>query len=79
MAGFDWVSHLPLVMLRLRTAPKDDSGFSPAQAVYGANLSLPDESIENSEFPSEVFLWKVERAFSGFSVPPCHNVILPQP
>ena len=26
MAGSDWVSHLPLVMLGLRTAPKDDSG-----------------------------------------------------
>ena len=52
-AGSDWVSHLPLVMLGLRTSPKDDSGFSPAEAVYGTNLSLPGEFIEHSEFPPE--------------------------
>ena len=53
MAGSDWVSHLPLVMLGLCTAPKDSSGFFPAEAVYGANLSLPGKFIEHSEFPPE--------------------------
>ena len=70
MAGSDWVSHLPLVMLGLWTAPKDDSGFSPAEAVYGTHLSLPGEFIKHSEFPPEVFLRKVECAISGFSGPP---------
>ena len=79
MAGSDWVSHLPLVMLGLRTAPKDDSVFSPSEAVYRANLSLPGEFIEHSEFPPEVYLWKVERAVNGFSGPPQHYVVLPQP
>ena len=79
MAGYDWVSHLPLVMLGLWTAPKDDSDFSPAEAVYGANLFLPGEFIEHSKFPPEVFLWKVERAVTGFSGPPGHHVALPQP
>ena len=32
-AGSDWVAHLPLVMLGLRSPPKDDSGPSPAEAV----------------------------------------------
>ena len=40
LAGPDWVSHLPLVMLDLRSFPKDDSGFSPAEAVFGSPLSL---------------------------------------
>ena len=50
MADSDWVSHLPLVMLGLRIAPKEDSCFPPAEAVYGTNLSLPGKFIEHCEF-----------------------------
>ena len=67
LAGSDWVNHLPLVMLGLRSSPKDDSGFSPAEAVYGTNLSLPGEFLEHSELPPDIFLRKVERAVQGFS------------
>ena len=66
-------------MLGLRTAPKDDSGFSPAEAVYGTHLSLPGKFINHSEFPPEVFLRKMERAISGFFGPPRHHVASPQP
>ena len=79
MAGSKWVSHLPLVMLGLQTAPKDNSSFSPAEAVYGTNLSLPGEFIKHSGFPPEVFLLKVEHAISGFFGPPCHHMTPPQP
>ena len=77
MAGSDCSSHLPLVMRGPQTAPKNNSGFSPAKAVYKTNLSLPCEFIEHSELPREVFLRKIERAvsgFSGFSGPPRHHV-----
>ena len=66
-------------MLGLRTAPKDDSGFSPAKAVYETNLSLPGEFIEHTEFPPEVLLQKIECAVSGFSGPPQHHVPPSQP
>ena len=33
LASSNWVAHLPLVMFGLRSLPKDDSGFSPAEAV----------------------------------------------
>ena len=74
MSGSDWSSHLPLVMLGLWTAPKDDSGFSSAEAVYGSNLSLPGKLIKHTKFPLEVFLRKIERTVSGFSGPPRHQV-----
>ena len=74
LAGSYWFSHLPLVILGLWTASKDDSRFSPAEAVYGTHFSLPGEFIEHSEFPPEVFLRKVERAVYGFSRPPRHHV-----
>ena len=67
------------MVLGLRTAPKNDSGFFPAKAVFRTNLSLPGEFIEHSEFPPEVFLRKIERAVSGFSGPPRHHVPPSQP
>ena len=45
LAGTDWVSHLPLVMLGLRSSPKDDSGFFPAEAVFDSPLSLPGKFL----------------------------------
>ena len=78
LASSDWVTHLPLVMLGLRSSPKKDSGFSPGEAVYGSNLSLPGEFLEHSEIPPENFLHKVELALQGFSGPPQHHVT-PQP
>ena len=38
-----WVDHLPLIMLGLRSAVKVDSGFSPAEMVYGSELRLPGD------------------------------------
>ena len=77
MAGSNWFSPLPPMKLGLWTASKDDSGFSPAEAVYGTHLSLPGEFIKHSEFPPEGFLRKVECAISGFSGPPRHHVAPP--
>ena len=79
MAGSDWFSHLPLVMLGLWTAPKDDYRFSTAEAVYRKHLSLPGKFIEHLEFPPEVLLRKVECAVSGLSWPPHHHLAPPQP
>jgi transposase InsO family protein len=42
-SGLDWPSHLPWVLLGLRAAPKEDSGISSAQVVYGSPLVLPGE------------------------------------
>lgn len=40
-----WSIHLPLVLLGLRTAFKEDIGCSAAQLVYGAPLRLPSRLI----------------------------------
>ncbi len=39
----DWPAHLPWVMLGLWAAPKEISGISSAEAVYGQPLILPGE------------------------------------
>ena len=42
-ADSDWVLHLPLVLLGLRSVPKEDTGFSVSEAVYGSPLTVPVE------------------------------------
>ncbi len=37
-AGVDWPTHLPWVLLGLRAAPKEVSGLSSAEAVFGQPL-----------------------------------------
>ena len=77
MCGSDWSSHLPLVMLLLGTAPKDDFCFFSCR---GRLISLFLASSSNTcEFPPEVFLRKIERAVSAFSGPPQHHVPPSQP
>ena len=56
LAGSDWVSHLPLVMLGLQASHQDDFGFSPAELVFGTPLYLPSEFLEQPELPPDIFL-----------------------
>ena len=80
-AGSKWVQHLPLVLLGLRTVPKEDTGFCSAEAVYGLGLCVPGNFLRIPEFPPESFLRKIQWASSGgFSAPPHHVVDLdPKP
>ena len=41
----DWMSHLPLVLLGIRSSVREDSGTSPAELLYGAVLRLPGQML----------------------------------
>ena len=71
-ADSDWVSHLPLVLLGLRSVLKEDTGFSVSEAVYP--LTIPGEFLDAPEIPSSQFISKVEKVIAGFSTPPPHHV-----
>jgi len=73
-ADSDWVFHLPLVLLGLRSVPKEDTGFSVSEAVYGSPLTVPGEFLEAPEIPNAQFISKVEKVIAGFSVSPPHHV-----
>ncbi len=60
LAGSRWPEHLPWVLLGLRTAPKEDSGVSAAELVYGAALALPAELLSAAEPPAAKFLQKFQ-------------------
>ena len=62
---------MPLVLLGLRSVPKEDTCFSVSEAVYGAALG---ELLDSPELPSSQFLSKMEKVITGFLVPPPHRV-----
>ena len=58
----------------LRSVPKEDTGFSNSEAVYGSALTIPGEFLDAPELPSSQFLSKIEKVIAGFSTPPPHHV-----
>lgn len=44
----NWVDHLPLVLLGLRSVIRDDLGCSTAELVYGTTLRLPGEFLSSA-------------------------------
>jgi transposase InsO family protein len=49
-AAVTWSKELPFVLLGLRAQLREDTGLSPAEAVFGAQIVLPNEFLQNDEF-----------------------------
>lgn len=47
----EWMAALPLILLAIRTAPKEDLKASPADLVYGSALALPAAMLEPCTAP----------------------------
>ncbi len=45
LTGPNWINELPLVLLGIRTAPKEDLGASSAEMVFGSPLTVPADFI----------------------------------
>jgi hypothetical protein len=45
-----WSEELPFELLGLRAQPREDTGLSPAEVVFGAQIVLPNEFLQNDEF-----------------------------
>ncbi len=56
LAGADWPQHLPWVLLGLWAAPRENSGISAAELVYGCPLSLPGQFLSAAEPPPASFV-----------------------
>ena len=67
--GADWLAHLPWVLLGIRTAPREISGTSAAQAVFGSSLFLPADFITRDGFGDRV----VRRLAGEPAEQPVHN------
>ncbi len=44
-----WSEELPFVLLGLRAQPREDTGLSPAEVVFGAQIVLPNDFLQNDE------------------------------
>jgi hypothetical protein len=57
-ASATWFEELPFVLLGLRTQPREDTGLSPAEAVFGAPIVLPNEFLQNEEISVDSIIKK---------------------
>jgi hypothetical protein len=44
--GAAWADHVPWVLLGLGAAPKEEAGVSSAEVVFGQQLVLPNQVLE---------------------------------
>ena len=62
LAAEDWPFHLPWVLLAIWAVPKEASGVSSAELVFGSSPTLPDELVGGSEkAAAEVFVQRLQR------------------
>jgi hypothetical protein len=69
-----WSEELPFVLLRLRAQPREETGLSPAEAVFGVQIVLPNEFLHNDELSVDTFV-KIFSKTLHISAPslPRHN------
>ncbi|XP_015921808.1 uncharacterized protein [Parasteatoda tepidariorum] len=60
-----WTEVLPVVLLGIRTAVKEDINASCAELVYGTTLQLPSDMIETSIIPTcdDIFVDRLKAWF----------------
>ncbi len=78
-ARADWFVHLPWVLPGMRSAWREDSDFSPSEAVFGSQLVLPGQFLSTPEPPSPTFLQDFQGVFAGRSPLPTSHHITPSP
>ncbi len=78
-AAADWRDHLPWVLLSIPTAYREDSEFTPAEAVYGSQLVLPGQFNNTAESPSPSFLRELQTTMTGRPPPSARHNAAPAP
>ena len=73
-----WMDELPLVLLGIRTAWREDPDCSPAELVYGTSLNIPGEFLPpippHRNTPSSEFLKRLQTSMrSALPPPPAHH------
>ena len=68
------MDHLPMVLLRIRTARREDPYSLPAELVYGSSLRIPGEFVEPTTSrdvqPSSAFLRGLQTSMNNALPPP---------
>ncbi len=73
-AAATWYKELPFVLLGIRAQPREDTGLSPAEAVFGAQIILPNEFLQNDELSVDTIVKKFAKTLHvSASSLPRHN------
>jgi hypothetical protein len=73
-AAATWSEELPFVLLRLRAQPREDTGLSSAEAVFGTPIVLPNEFLQNKEMSVVAIIKKFSQTLHVPAVSlPGHN------
>jgi len=76
LSGADWFDHLPLVLLSLRSVPREDSAISASETLFGSPLVLPGEFLDSPELPSSEYLRRLQSVLkNSFTVLPHHSTV----
>jgi hypothetical protein len=73
LSGANWLQHLPWVLLGIRSTPKGQHGLSPAEAVFGEKLSLPNEVLASPPASEAEAVSLTEKMASFSPSPPVHH------
>ncbi len=69
-----WSEKLPFVLLGHRAQPREDTGLSRAEAVFGAQIVLPNEFLQNDELSVDTIVKKFPKTLHvSASSLPRHN------
>jgi cleavage and polyadenylation specificity factor subunit 1 len=74
-AAATWSKELPFVLLQLQVQPREDAGLSPAEAVFGAPILLPNKFLQNDELSVD-FIIKIFPKSCMFGLLLCLGTIL---
>ena len=73
----DWMANLPLVLLGIRSATRDDSSVSPIHLLYGCPLRLPGEFFSPGAGSAAVrtsdFVAQLQSSLQELSPFPAHH------
>ena len=78
-AAPNWMDHLPVVLLGIRSSVREETGYSPADLVYGSPLRLPGEFVAAPEAdsgipaPTSVFVAQLRQTLAVQRPPQAHH------
>ena len=80
LQNMSWLDSLPLVLLGIRTAVKEDLGCSSAELVFGSSVRLPGELVSPStKMPIDDFLSNLHKIIKTVKPVPTSNHSVEKP
>ena len=77
-ASGSWSNELPMVLLALRCAPREDNNISTSEMVYGSVLSLPSPFLDKRRPLVDDILHQLRMASAALPVVATNSASMPR-